>query len=158
MVFLRGVGGLLAGGGNLEIDADIVGDDVELGPGAFADREVAAAYGQATGEHAVLALGGEAGRDDDRLCAALDRQLAGDLVAVVAERLDAGRDEARGREVAAVEPRLAGDFLVALGGPGVDAGQLDVDRRPAAAGRAGSKLSCAANLRKRPSIRTPICW
>src|SRR5574343_893213 len=113
--------------GDAELDADVVGDDVELGPAAFADREIGAAQREPAFEDAVVALGGEAGREAQVLALALDRQLAGDLVAVVAERLDAARHKAGDREGGAVEPRLAGDFLVGFGRAGVDAGQLDIE-------------------------------
>ena len=99
-----------------ELDHDVVGDDVEGLPGALADREVAALDGQAALEHAGVALRREGGRDDDVLARALDRQRADDLVVVAAERLDGAGLEARSGEVLGVEPGLACDLAVTLGG------------------------------------------
>ena len=76
--------GLFACCGDAELDQDIIGDDVEFGPAAFANRKVGAADGEAAFEDAAVALGGEGGGHDDILRFALDVQLAGDFIFVAA--------------------------------------------------------------------------
>ncbi|CAK0757713.1 hypothetical protein CCP3SC15_2300002 [Gammaproteobacteria bacterium] len=70
--FSVGGWGLLAACGDVELDLDIVGDNVELGPGAFADREIGAVDGKGAVENAGTALRRKGGRDDDSLGLALD--------------------------------------------------------------------------------------
>ena len=88
----------------------------------------------------------------------LDRQRAGDLVAVPAEQLHGRRDEACGGKSLGVEPGLAGDFGIGVGGAGIDAGQFDVE----AGLGAGRLRQVEGELRgeapELPSILTPICW
>ena len=100
----------------MELDRNVVGNDVEGGPWPFADGKVAAPDGEAAVETGAIALGGVGQWSDDGLRFALDRQLAGDFVAVAAERFETARFKTRGREGLGVEPLLAADLVVGLAG------------------------------------------
>jgi hypothetical protein len=108
-------------------------------------------------EDAAVALRREGGGDDDILRLALDAQLAGDFIAVAAERLDAAGHEAGGREGLGVEPGLAGNFVVAFRGAGIDAGQFDIEAC-LGGGRLGRvETELAGKRLNLPSTATPIC-
>ena len=128
----------------MKLDLDLVGDDVKGGPGPFADREVSPAQGEAAGEDPGVALGREGGGHQDLPGLALDGQVAGDLVAVIADGLDAARGEAGGRKGRGVEPGLGRHLFIGLRGTGINAGQVNLDH-DLGAGRLGRiKVQLAA--------------
>lgn len=117
-----------------------------------------ATEGKSALEYAGLALRGESRRNDDVLGLALDRQLTGGFIAVVAQRLDAAGLKTRRRERRDVEPNLAGHFLIALGGSGINARQVNIHGGFGRFRALGSKLNCAVKRLNFPSMVTPICW
>src|SRR5574340_1085335 len=120
-------GGLFAGGSNAEAHPDFVGDGGDVGPHAFADAEVQALEDEFTVEGGHVLSGRVAQRHDHLAASALAREGAAHLVAIVTKRAHLAGDERRLRVSAAVEPQLAGRFVVGLGRAGVDAGEIDLD-------------------------------
>jgi len=88
----------------------------------------------------------ERGGHCEILAASLDGQLARDRVAIAAERLHAGRDEARGRERLEVEPVLPRGLGVQFRRAGIDAGEIDVDRNPGCGRLRGVEAQLAREL------------
>ena len=90
----------------MEVDADLVGDDADVRPLAFADGIVAALDREGAIEAGAPAVDLVGDGSADGVGLALDGELAIELQAPLAEWLDAARFEACEREGGGVEPVL----------------------------------------------------
>src|SRR5512134_3975074 len=113
----------------METDRDFIGHGGEVGPGPFADGEIRALDDYRAVEDALAAFLLEGEGRDGVLGPALDAQLAGQLISVAAQGLDAGGHEPGGGIGLDVEPLPADDLFVGLAGSRVDAGEVDLDIR-----------------------------
>ena len=123
-----GVGTSCAAGQHPELDLDLIGDGADISPHAFADGKIGTLEIERAFENRLIALRDHGQRHTDGPALALDAELAGEFVAVAAERLDAAGREARAWKNRDVEPILALHFAIGFAGAGVDAAQIDIDR------------------------------
>ena len=115
----------------MEFDLDFVGHGTDIRPRAFADGKVEPFDGQCAVKNTRSDTRGALLFESEWRARvgglAFDSQLAKDFKAFRPEDFDRRGDKfCRWKELA-VEPLLAGDFIITFAGAGVDTGQIDVD-------------------------------